>query len=176
MIRCFISINIPENIKQKIKEIQDKLPEFKGKKTEFENLHLTLKFLGEISEEKLEKVKERLKEINFKSFEVEIDQIGVFAENFVRIIWLHVSNTDKLQREVDESLKDLFKKEKRFMGHLTIARVKEIQDKKKFIFDLRKIKFDKINFTIGCFDLKESVLTEKGPIYKTLEKYTLESC
>ena len=65
-IRTFISVNIPEEIKEKIKEIQEKLPEFIGKKTESKNLHLTLKFLGEIDEEVLEKVKKRLKYIQLK--------------------------------------------------------------------------------------------------------------
>ncbi len=45
-MRCFISIDLPEKIIQEIKKIQEELPEFIGKKTETENLHLTLKFLG----------------------------------------------------------------------------------------------------------------------------------
>ena len=47
-MRVFISINISEEIRKEIKKIQDFLPEFFGKKTELENLHLTLKFLGNI--------------------------------------------------------------------------------------------------------------------------------
>ena len=47
-MRTFIAVDIPENVKEEIIKIQDKLPEFVGKLTELENLHLTLKFLGEI--------------------------------------------------------------------------------------------------------------------------------
>jgi 2'-5' RNA ligase len=47
-MRAFISIEFPEEIKNELKKIQEQLPEFKGKNTEPKNLHLTLKFLGEI--------------------------------------------------------------------------------------------------------------------------------
>ena len=56
MVRFFVSIEIPENVIEKIKEIQRVLPEFEGKFIEPENLHLTLKFLGENSEERLKEV------------------------------------------------------------------------------------------------------------------------
>ena len=80
MTRCFISINLPEEIRKEIKKIQEQLPEFKGKKTELENLHLTLKFLGEIDEVKIEEIKEKLKEIKIEKFETEIDEAGIFSE------------------------------------------------------------------------------------------------
>ena len=67
-IRSFISINIPKKVKEKVKEVQDKLPEFIGKTTDINNLHLTLKFLGGIDEEKIEIVKERLRNIKFNKF------------------------------------------------------------------------------------------------------------
>ena len=59
-MRVFISINLPESVKKEIKKIQDSLPNFTGKKTEYENLHLTLKFLGEIDEENLPKKRKKL--------------------------------------------------------------------------------------------------------------------
>ncbi len=172
-MRTFISIDIPENVKGAIREIQEKLPDFRGKKTEPENLHLTLKFLGEVNENKIEEIKRKLREIKFKKFEAEIDSIGVFSENFVRIVWLHIKNCDDLQKEIDEKLEKLFEKEKRFMSHLTIARVKNVKDKKAFIEQIKKIEIPKINFPVHSFMLKKSTLTEKGPIYKILEEYKL---
>ena len=172
-MRIFISIDIPEEVRKEIEKIQDKLPEFYGKKTESENLHLTLKFLGEIDEEKIKKVKEKLKEIEFNKFETKIDSIGVFSEKFIRIIWLHMTNCDELQKKIDESLKDLFSEEDRFMSHLTIARVKSIKDKKEFLEDLEKIEIPEINFNVENFRLKESVLVKEGPRYKMIEEYDL---
>ena len=56
-MRAFVAISIPEEIKNRISEIQNQIPKFNGKLTEKENLHLTLKFLGEISQDLLENVK-----------------------------------------------------------------------------------------------------------------------
>jgi len=172
-MRAFISIDMPEEVRQEIVKIQSQLPEFQGKKTEHENLHLTLKFLGEINEEKVEEVKEKLAEIQLKKFETEIDSIGVFSEKFIKIVWLHLAGCEELQGEIDKNLRDLFGKEKRFMSHLTIARVKSIRDREEFLKKLKEIKIPKIKFVIDSFRLKESILKEKGPAYKTLEEYNL---
>ncbi len=179
-MRCFISIEIPKDIKEKIKEIQRRLPDFKGKITEEENLHLTLKFLGEIDENKIEEIKKRLKKIKFGEFETEINFIGIFDNRKSKydqkiIIWLNMTNCEKLQKEIDERLSGIFKKEKRFMSHLTIARVKNVENKRKFIDELKKIKIPKMRFPVENFYLKKSILTEEKPVYETIEEFNLES-
>ncbi len=173
-MRTFISIDIPEKIRLEIIKIQSQLPDFFGKKTEQENLHLTLKFLGEISEEKIEKIKEKLREIEFNKLDCEVNEIGVFSENFIRIVWLHLSNCEDLQKEIDEGLKNLFDKEKRFMSHLTIARVKNIKNKKEFLRKLKNIKIPKIKFRVDKFKLKKSILKSQGPEYETIEEYKIK--
>ena len=178
-MRIFISIDIPNEIKEKVIEIQKQLPEFKGKLTERENLHLTLKFLGEVDEEKIEEIKKRLKDIKLNKFETEINSIGFFYNVKSKfypskfIIWLHMSNCEELQKKIDNQLFGLFEPEKRFMGHLTIARIKTIKDKKKFLEEINKIKIPSIKFEIKSFKLKKSILTERGPMYETLEEYNL---
>jgi 2'-5' RNA ligase len=172
-MRVFIAIDLPEEIKQEVEKIQNKLLGFDGKKTEIENLHLTLKFLGELSTGEVEKVRAELKKINFKEFEAEVDSIGVFKENFIRIVWLHLSNCDELQKQVDDSLKEMFAKENRFMSHVTIARVKNVENKENFIAELKKIKIEKMRFRVKEFILKESILREK-PEYMDIEKYRFE--
>jgi 2'-5' RNA ligase len=170
-MRTFIAIEIPEEIKEEIVKIQNQLSEFNGKKTKFENLHLTLKFLGEINEEEIEEIKKRLKKIKLNSFEAEINSMGVFSD---RIVWLNVKNCEELQKEIDEKLLGFFEKEKRFMGHLTIARVKYIQNKKEFLEEIKKIKISEMKFEVKNFNLKKSTLTEKEPVYEDIEVYNLE--
>ena len=172
-MRTFISINIPEEIRKEIKKIQDSLPEFFGKKTELENLHLTLKFLGETEEKRIEEIKEKLREIKIEKFKTEIDEIGIFSPNFIRIVWLHMKDCDNLQKQIDDALKNLFKSERRFMSHLTIARIKGLKDKKGFLQDLKKIKIEKIKFKVDKFYLMKSELTAEGPRYSVLEEYNL---
>ena len=170
-MRTFIAIDIPEKIKKEIMKIQDSLPEFKGKKTEYENLHLTLKFLGEVDEKTIEKIKKRLGEIKLRKFQAEISKIGMFSD---RIVWLNIKNCNELQKEVDEKLSGLFEKEKRFMGHLTIARTKEIEDRKKFLEKMRKIKIPEMKFVVDNFILKKSKLGRPGPVYEDIAVYELE--
>ncbi|HLC86920.1 MAG TPA: RNA 2',3'-cyclic phosphodiesterase [Candidatus Nanoarchaeia archaeon] len=174
MARTFISIDIPENIKKEIKKIQDSLLDFKGKKTEPENLHLTLKFLGEINDKKVESVKEKLKSIRFNKFETEAVSLGVFSENFIRIVWIHLINCEELQKEIDNKLSEVgFAQEDRFMGHLTIARIKHTENKAEFLENIKRIKLPKIKFSVDKFRLKSSILTSEGPVYKTLGEYKL---
>lgn len=172
-MRCFVSINIPREVAQDIRKIQDALPDFLGKKTELQNFHLTLKFLGEIDEGKVEEIGKKLREIKFEKFESEVDKVGVFSEKFIRIIWLHLTNCDNLQKIVDEKLKNLFEPEKRFMSHLTIARVKNIKDKKRFLEELNKIEVPKIKFNVDKFYLMKSELTSNGPKYEIIKEYRL---
>ncbi|MEK6917514.1 MAG: RNA 2',3'-cyclic phosphodiesterase [Nanoarchaeota archaeon] len=174
MTRTFISIDLPENVKKEVQKIQNQLPEFFGKKIELGNLHLTLKFLGEIDEEKIKLVKEKLKIINTSSFDLELDEIGVFSPHHIRIVWLHIKGADELQKVVDSVLGEIFKPEERFMGHLTIARVKNIKSKKEFLESLRKIEIPRIKFKAHCFRLMKSELRPDGPIYSVLEEYKLK--
>jgi len=177
-MRAFISIDISEEIKKEIIKIQEKLPEFLGKKTEPENLHLTLKFLGEIEEKKIEEIKNRLSEIKFSSFEASINSIGFFdrgSEKYAQqiIIWLHMTNCEKLQKLIDEKLRGIFDPEKRFMSHLTIARVKSVKDKKKFIKGVEDIEIPNLDFIVKKFSLKKSNLTSKGPVYEDIGSFNL---
>jgi len=173
-IRAFISVDIPADIKKEIQKIQKEIPEFKGKLTEAKNLHLTLKFLGEIDDKIITDVREKLKEIKFTSFETKISEIGVFSPKYVRIVWLKLENFDKLQQEIDKKISSIFKKEERFMSHLTIARVKKLKNKNLFLKQLEKVKIPKnLRFYIRSFKLQKSNLTSRGPFYETIEKYNL---
>lgn len=175
--RCFIAINFPDIIIEEILRIQGLIKKdniFIGKFTERENLHLTIKFLGEIDEIRIEEVKEKLKEIKFNNFECSIGKLGVFSRKEVRIIWIKIEGgIYDLQKQIDKSLKDIFDQEIRFMGHVTIARVSKINDRKRFFEVLNKIK--DLKFKVEEFKLMESELRKNGPIYTEIEKYRLES-
>jgi len=80
LIRCFVAIDFPDEVVKEIARVQGVLGRkvFQGKMTEVENLHLTLKFLGEISEEKVLEVREKLREIEFKEFNGKLMGAGTF--------------------------------------------------------------------------------------------------
>lgn len=177
-LRCFIAIDLPREVIKEISGIQKTLKNrnlFTGKFTEPENLHLTLKFLGEIDEEKIKQVNERLSNIKFEKFDAGVGEVGVFNKNYVKIIWIKLNGKGiyELQKIIDENLEGIFIKEKRFMGHITIARVKHLSNKKELLEYLDSIKPSKIKFNVDKFFLKKSLLKPEGPIYSDLFTFDL---
>ena len=79
--RAFICIDFPEEVIKEIARIQKivKTRKFTGKLTELENLHLTLKFLGENDSKTLEKVKERLARVEFSEMFLNLGEVGLFS-------------------------------------------------------------------------------------------------
>jgi len=174
-MRCFIAVDLPEKVKDVIVQIQNNLEKknlFSGKLIKKENLHLTLKFLNEIDKEKAEKIKIILENVKLKKFKVKLSDFGVFSENFIKIIWVKMENCDELQKQIDKNLEHLFQKEKNFVSHITIARVKNVEDKQKLTDELKRIKMNE-EFIVDKFSLKKSTLTENGPVYEDLTVFEL---
>ena len=180
LIRCFIALELSREAMDYIEELNFQIKKknlFAGKFTEPENLHLTLKFLGEISDEKAEEVKKKLKGIKFKEFEASLGEVGVFINKYNSILWIKLQGKEiwGLQEMIDTKLAELdFKKEERFMSHITIARMKKIFGKKEFLDYVKNIKVKKIKFAVKEFVLKKSELRPEGPVYGNMERYKLE--
>ncbi len=177
--RTFIAIELPDNVIKEVARVQNILGKrkFTGKLTELENAHLTLKFLGEIDDLKLEEVMQKLREVKFEKFEARLEKAGTFNfHGMPRIVWIKVAGKGifELQKKVDMILKECgFKEEERFMSHMTIARVKYVKDKKDFMDYVSGLKLRDVRFKVNEFKLKESELRELGPVYKDLEVYRL---
>ncbi len=178
-MRSFISIDIEKkDVVEKILEIEKQLNETGAslKLVEPENLHITIKFLGEISEKDIPLIK-RILEKNaklFDPFEIQLEGIGAFPSmSHPRVIWIGVSeNREKLSNLANGISIDLDKagfrrEEKPFHPHITIARVKRYNSQlKKKILQYRDNSFGKI--VINKIRLKKSTLTPQGPIYTTI--------
>ncbi len=172
-MRTFIAINLPDRIKDKISEMTKEFPEKGVKKVEKQNLHLTLKFLGDVDEKKLEEIKQILKTIDYSKFEISLKNIGFFPnKDFIKVVWLGIEKGRNevigLQKQIDQKLEKCgFISEKNYEPHLTIARVKFLKDKKEFLDKLKKIKFED-NFSVSGSGLMESNLSSLGPVYKEI--------
>jgi len=187
-IRTFIAIEISEEIKKKIAQIQERIKQtnsLKGKWVSIDNIHLTLKFLGDTRLNNIEKIKNKIKDCfeGEKSINCILANIGTFPnERFTRVIWAGIKNGDiqiiKLSKKLDKSLRQLgFKKEKRdFKAHITICRPKQILNHGQFTSTLEEINqnFQPQEFTINRITFFESTLTPQGPIYTSLLDYILK--
>lgn len=175
-MRCFIAIDLPEEARKELEKIQEQLksPDTKAKWVKPEQIHLTLKFLGELTDSQVNKVKDLLKGITFEPLKVKLNALGTFpTQTFVRVIWIDILPKEKLvelHEKIDSTLSEQgFRKEKRgFETHLTLARVKSIKDKQALIEKLKEIKVRPIEFEIKNFKLKKSTLTKEGPIYEDI--------
>jgi RNA 2',3'-cyclic 3'-phosphodiesterase len=177
LTRAFVCITFPEEVIKELSRIQSSLEKynFTGKLTELENLHLTLKFLGEISPEVLNKVKDKLSRIEFKPFKAKLLQVGTFnIKGKPKIVWVKIGGEAifHLQKQIDIALKDLFPIEERFMSHLTIARIKYLKSKAEFNDFIKSIKPKPLTFEVNEFKLNSSVLLPLGPVYTILESYS----
>ena len=173
-MRTFIALDLNEEIKDYLFELENELKKIFKAKIRWMNknqIHITLKFIGEIKEEKLNEVKEILKKINFKKFSLELNEIGFFpSKEKPAIIWVGLKNESEiinLQRKIDEELLKLFSSEQKFSSHITLGRIKLIKDKKNFLQVEKKHIMSK-TFEVKSFSLIESILSKDGSKYKKI--------
>lgn len=169
-MRLFIALDFNE-LRDYFVELQGLLP-YNSNLIFIRKFHLTLKFLGEIQQDRIETIIDNLKNVKFQSFSVLLVTIGTFpTEDYIRVVWIGLKPEEKifeLLKSIDESLKQFFKKERNFKAHITLARVKYLEDKKRFLEKIRKIDVENKKVEIKDFRLIKSTLTPKGPIYEDL--------
>ncbi|UJG43648.1 MAG: RNA 2',3'-cyclic phosphodiesterase [Candidatus Heimdallarchaeum endolithica] len=186
MKRVFISIDVEnEKVIQNIKQVQKELLETGSsiKLVELFNLHLTLEFLGEINEKEVEYVMDIISSLSFAEFSLSFHcLVSLPNENYIRVIATEVGGQvdilKNLQSELRTKLKKgRFKVDKRaYTPHLTIARVKSSKNKEKILKLLHSNKEKNFGtIKVDSINLKESILTPKGPKYITLFKKKVES-
>ncbi len=176
--RCFVAVEIPDGIKKKIAPLLQELSLPGVKSVSVDNLHITLKFLGYLQKQQLEKVKQLFRTIQIHSFSFSVKGVGCFpTEKRPRVVWIACENVEfeKLAEEINAVLAPLFPKEA-FTAHVTIARVKDLKNSEtrdkiqKFIAKHKNDVFG----TVPCKDfvLKESQLRKSGSIYSTIETFS----
>lgn len=183
-MRTFLAIEIEDYIKNKISETQQLIQEknsAKIKYVETENIHLTLKFFGEINEKQLNEITEKINNIitKYKKYSLKIVNIGAFPHIYrPRVIWTGVKDnniTVNLIKELDEEFNKLgFDKERDYVPHITIGRVKNVTNKEELSSTLKLLKkryHGKMEVKKIC--IKSSTLTPEGPIYKNIKEFEL---
>lgn len=177
MIRTFIAVELPEKFVPEIERIGSLIRMPGVKLVEPELVHITLKFLGDIHEDKVEPIASALSEIKCKPFEARIKGIGMFPKpSYVRVIWLGGHGEfDTLHREVERVLSPfIFEKERDFTPHATFARVKQPVNRIELMEKIKNIGgADFGTFSVSSICLKKSTLTPGGPIYETLKEIKL---
>lgn len=182
-IRTFIAIDLDPTIRRAIEQIQDFLKKLDChvKWVKPENIHLTLKFLGEVKLKKIDAIKQTMENIlkNTESIDTELTQLGAFpSANHPRVLWAGLKDDERrivrLAASLEEGLGKIgFKKEQRpFSPHITIGRMRSPRN----LILLSKAISDYplpagLTQTIQSVTLYKSTLTPQGPIYEILEEF-----
>jgi len=172
-MRTFVAIEVSDkDVLNSIHKIQTEL-NIKAKSVELPNMHFTVQFLGEVSEEMIGKISDALNSIEFSAFSITFASIGVFPKpNSPRVIWIGVTDgineLEKLAEMIRSKLSDIgFSPDKKFKPHVTIFRVKnKIEDLSSKLEKFSSCSFGKQ--LVSEIKLKKSELTSTGPIYTDL--------
>jgi len=180
-IRSFVAFDIEdESVLKRFSEAQETLSRAGAslKLVEPRNIHITMRFLGDISSSMVDSIHREMEKVFFTPFEAEIKGLGAFPKpSYPRVVWVGIwRGADQLRsvfNQLEPRLLGLgFKPDpKGFSPHLTIARVRDGRNRAelvKRILELADYEFGTIR--IECLRLKKSVLTPRGPIYTTLRE------
>ena len=183
-LRTFIAIDLPSQLKFRLAEVLGKLQSVGGKIrwTAIENIHITLKFLGDLTPEAIESLKSGLRRevAPFEPFHVRLVGTGQFPpKGSPRVLWVGCQSPaqelEKLHAAVEKAAFDVgVPREKRaFTGHITLGRVKSGKNLNKVVEVLNSMREEEFgSFEVRGITLYKSTLTPTGPIYEALETFS----
>lgn len=184
--RVFIAINLNKEIKKYLSNIQEDIinynsSQLKMKTVERRNLHISIKFLGDLNRLEIEKISRALQKLSskYKPFRINLSKrVGIFPNTKKpRVIWIGVekgnSEVEKIYHDIERELQSelFYHNDKKFTTHITLGRVKYIKYPNNLIEFMKKIDFKDISQMVNSVELMESNLTTKGPIYGVISEF-----
>ncbi len=179
-VRLFVAVEITEEIRKKLTEFQDELKEVDADVgwVAPENLHITLKFIGSVDEEKIETVTSIIKDslAHIKPFDLDYTGVGILpTEKNPRVIFADVRDMGGILAKIHERLNNQFMalgvehEDRKFTAHLTVGRIKTRRNVRRLIENIYS--YHGFNFgseQVTQVVLMKSDLSPEGPIYTKL--------
>ena len=182
--RTFCAIELPPEVRAQLakhaKQLRDAVPDVSGSWSKPENVHLTLKFFGNVPTQNIAKISATAARVanDFKPFQIRIGGTGVFPRRSrPQVLWIGVEDAsgrllDLQQRLEEEFAREGFPKEDRgYRPHLTIARLRRPEDARQLAEAHIQTKFSFIDVCVNEFMLFRSQLSPKGSIYTVISKH-----
>lgn len=185
-LRAFIAIELPDTVRATLRQVQNRFQayRFKIRWVKAENIHLTLKFLGNIGIDAVEKVHQAITEEteNRDPFNLQTKGVGVFpGVKRPKVLWAglsgNIEHLASLQQAVDGRLAKIgFAREQRkFKGHLTLGRIKGRVNPRQLVDAMEQIGgFESDPFSVNRVVLFQSRLKSSGAEYTPLHAVKLQ--
>jgi len=178
MIRLFVAIPLPETVRMQLSMLQAGLPGARWIRPE--NLHLTLRFIGEVPEDLASDIDAALSGLRAPGFPVRLDGIGDFSRGrHPHSLWVGAVKAEplmRLQGKIESALvrTGLRPEERKFMPHVTLARLKEVKRHRVEAWAAEHGAFQSTPFDADRFVLFSSFLSSDGAIYTPEREYRLD--
>lgn len=176
--RLFIAIDMPDPISKEVKRIQSYFKSkelFKGTYPANNGAHLTLKFLGDVENEKIPVIETALRNIECTKMAAQLSNVGIFtAGRMIKVVYIDVicPELTLIAKQIDNALIQWFEPERRpFAPHITLARVKDVHDRELLLGEINRFQVNKLEFIIDHFVIKQSILSAQGPQYKDIVRF-----
>ena len=177
MIRLFVGLPIPADIRLSLSMISAGLPGAKWVKED--NFHVTLRFIGEVDEGLADDIDATLSQVNHASFHLSLKEVGYFGKpNAARAVWAGVAKNENLMHlhaKIETALQHIGQpaEERRYTPHVTLARLRGTPKTRLNEYIAGHMNFRARPFHVGNFTLFSSYLSSAGAIYNPEAKYTL---
>ena len=177
--RLFVALELPERIRTRLFNLQSLMPGLKW--TPAANLHLTLRFIGQVSPDKTELIQESLNNVTGDSFILTVVGLGMFQRKTGDILWVGVPSEpalEQLKQKVDESLRvssGLSMDAPKYSPHITLSRLKNTATAslKEAVKEKAGERFGEIPVT--GFTLFRSILSPSGAVHEPVKRYKLNA-
>lgn len=191
-MRCFIAINIGDEVKKALGDLQKQLQRRAHEKNIIEgtvkwvsvnNIHLTLKFLGEVRDRQIPEICNIVKKVaaKYKKFNLRFTGAGHFGGRIARVLWVSsgegANELEQMQNELEEELANAgwSKEARKFAAHLTLCRIKNSKSGIEFAEIIKEYSEYEVGMTkVGSITVYQSQLAPSGPIYTVLGNYKLK--
>jgi len=175
VIRLFVALALPEGHRQQLSRLCHGVRDARW--VVQENLHLTLRFIGEVEEPRLPEIAKALGRVKFEQFQLTLSGIGHFQNGRrIRSLWAGTKQCDalvQLQNRIDSALRhaDVPPAGRRFTPHVTLARLKNGAAHQVGSWIEANALFRADPFPVDRFILFESYLSHTGAIYSSVSEF-----
>jgi len=176
-MRLFVALPVPQVVAQSIMLIQGGVPGARWQTRE--QLHLTLRFIGEVDGRDAAMLDDALAAIEVPAFDMQLHGVGQFGNKQPHTLWTDLRNSEALehlQRKVNSAVRRVGQPQDahKFMPHVTVARLRNPDGGKVIEWLTHNALYTSIEFRVDAFHLYSSRLTGNGSVYAVEREFPLE--